>query len=85
MVMFGGQYVGIAPLTQFEHLICLATGAASLVVGFVIKLLPNCLFNRLSLFREEQMQNMDNSLTSRMRRKSSVRLGTVSTNTALER
>jgi hypothetical protein len=46
----------------------------------MIKVLPAAIFNRISIFREEAMDinTMDSSLTSKMRRKSSVRLGTVS-------
>lgn len=60
-------------------MICFAIGAGSLVVGVIIKIFPNALFNKIKLFREEEMDqaHMDRSFTSMMRRKSSVRMGTV--------
>ena len=77
MVTFGGKYVGISNLTLHQHLICLGIGSGSWLVGIVIKVFPNAIFNRIQLFREEplNMNDMDQSLTSRMRRKSSVRMG----------
>ena len=56
-------------------MLCLGAGFFSLVIGLIIKLLPNFLFNKLAIFREEEIEDMDNSFTSKMRRKSSVRLG----------
>lgn len=60
-------------------MICFAIGAGSLIVGVIIKIFPNALFNKIKLFREEEMDqaHMDRSFTSMMRRKSSVRMGTV--------
>ncbi|KAL4435781.1 hypothetical protein ABPG74_015749 [Tetrahymena malaccensis] len=78
LVDLGGKYVGVTPLTWEQNLICLGIGAGSLVVGVVIKIFPNFLFNKIKLFREEEMDQakLDRSFTSMMRRKSSVRLGT---------
>ncbi len=79
-VTFGGKYVGVSPLTLNQHLACIAIGSGSIFIGIMIKVLPAAIFNRISIFREEAMDinTMDSSLTSKMRRKSSVRLGTVS-------
>ena len=80
LIEFGGQYVGVTKLSVDQHLICFAIGAGSLIVGVIIKIFPNALFNKIKLFREEEMDqaHMDRSFTSMMRRKSSVRMGTVS-------
>jgi magnesium-transporting ATPase (P-type) len=41
LVEYGGQYVGVSQLSIVEHAFCLAVGAVSLIVGFIIKILPN--------------------------------------------
>ena len=38
-------------LTPYEHAICLAIGSGSLVVGLLIKIIPNELMNRIPIFR----------------------------------
>jgi len=50
-------------------------GSGGLIVGVIIKILPNGLFNHISLFREEPMEytKMDHSFTSIVRKRSSIR------------
>ncbi|EGR29603.1 hypothetical protein IMG5_152530 [Ichthyophthirius multifiliis] len=76
LIELGGQYVGVTQLNIYQHLLCAAIGSGSLIVGIFIKLLPNVLFNQIKLLREEEMEvkNMDQSLSSMLRRKSSSRL-----------
>lgn len=76
MIEFGGRYVGVSGLTLIQHGFCIVVGAGSIGIGLVIKILPNFLFNKIKLFREEEMDltKIDNSFTSMMRRKSSVRM-----------
>ena len=53
LVQYGGSPVRTIPLTQDQHLICIAIGAGSLIWGVIVKLfLPVCLFGKLKL--EEQ-------------------------------
>jgi hypothetical protein len=42
-----------------QHLICLAIGIISWLIGLVIKLIPNSIFNKIQLFREETDENAD--------------------------
>lgn len=46
-------------------------------MGVFIKLIPPKLFSRISIFEEQTIKEdeMDNTLTSRLRRKSTVRIG----------
>lgn len=48
----------------------------SIVMNFLIKMVPDCLCNRIKLFKEEYMdiRQMDRSWTSQIRRRSSLRL-----------
>ncbi|EWS72210.1 calcium-translocating P-type ATPase, PMCA-type protein (macronuclear) [Tetrahymena thermophila SB210] len=75
MVSVGGEYVGVTTLTITQHLICMAIGSGGLLVGVLIKIFPNELFNHIQLFREEAMEytKMDQSFTSIVRKKSSIR------------
>ncbi|KAL4469987.1 hypothetical protein ABPG73_016723 [Tetrahymena malaccensis] len=75
MVSVGGEYVGVTTLTFTQHLICVAIGSGGILVGVLIKLFPNELFNHIQLFREEAMEytKMDQSFTSIVRKKSSIR------------
>jgi hypothetical protein len=76
MIQFGGRYVGVSSLSLVQHGFCVLVGAGSIGVGLAIKILPNFLFNKIKLFREEEMDltKIDNSFTSMIRRKSSVRM-----------
>lgn len=47
MVSFGGEYVGVTNLTFEEHLICILIGSGGLLIGVLIKLFPNALFNHI--------------------------------------
>ena len=67
--------MGVSPLTINQHFLCLGIGSLSLLIGVIIKFIPNKIFVKLKIFKEEEMQNMDQSFTSRMRRKSSLRMG----------
>lgn len=40
MVQFGGRALRTQPLTLKQHLICMAIGSVSLVLGFIVKCLP---------------------------------------------
>lgn len=55
MILFGGTYIGITQLSANEHLICLAIGFGSIVQGVIIKILPNQFFNKIKLFKEEEL------------------------------
>lgn len=76
LVEFGGGFIKVSPLSWSQHLICLAVGSFSIVTGVLIKLLPDALFNKIKLLKEEVMEikQLDRSLTSRLKRKASSRL-----------
>lgn len=50
LVQYGGPPVRTTPLTQDQHLICIAIGAGSLIWGVIVKLcLPATLFGKIDL------------------------------------
>ena len=56
-------------------MICFGIGLGGLLIGVLIKILPNALFNHIQLFREDPMEfaKMDSSFPSMVRKKSSIR------------
>lgn len=50
MVQYGGKPVRCVPLEPFEHGICVAIGAFSLIIGLIIKVvIPSSWFDRLNM------------------------------------
>ena len=50
LVQYGGPPVRTVPLSQDQHLICIAIGAGSLIWGVIVKLfLPATLFGKIDL------------------------------------
>lgn len=70
------------PLTLNEHLLCLAYAAGGIIVGVAVRLIPARFFGKIRFFKEEEVHHheMDKTLTSKLRRKSSVRMPSQSTN-----
>lgn len=64
------------PLTLNEHLLCVAYAAGGMIVGVAVRLIPARLFRSLKFFKEEEVHHheMDKTLTSKLRRKSSIRM-----------
>ena len=73
----GGKAVRCTPLKSKHYLLCIAIGAASLVIGYLGKLLPESLFDKIKHFKEEpiNIEDIDKTISSRLRRKSSSRYG----------
>lgn len=46
LVQFGGKFISCAPLSAQQHLLCVAIGSGSLIVGLLLKLLPT-MFSRI--------------------------------------
>jgi len=76
IVQFGAGFTKTSPLTIQQHLICLAIGASSLLIGIVVKLMPEKVFNKITLLKEDPTtaKNLDRSVTSILKRKASSRL-----------
>ena len=53
LVQLGGEYVGVTALTMRQHLICLSIGFCSLLLGVVIKLIPDAVYNCIPLLRDD--------------------------------
>lgn len=51
LTTYGGLAVRCSDLTMHQHIVCLIFGASSLIVGWIIKLLPESCFNKISLFK----------------------------------
>ena len=45
LVQYGGEAVKCTPLTLEQHGICICVGAVSIIVSFIVKLLPLSLFS----------------------------------------
>ena len=59
LVQYGGPSVRTVPLTDDQHLICIAIGAGSLIWGVIVKLwLPATLFGMVDLEKKEVPDSM---------------------------
>lgn len=76
IVQFGDGFIKTSPLTVEQHLICFAIGASSLISGLLVKSIPNSVFSRITLLKEQAAvkKNLDRSVTSMLKRKASSRL-----------
>lgn len=75
-VEFGGEFVKCSPLTITQHLICIVLGAFGLIIGLVIKMIPETWFDKIHFFKENvvDVKNMDGTLASKLKRKATSRL-----------
>lgn len=80
MVEFGGQFVSCTGLSLQHHGLCILIGAISLIIGVMIKILPEAFFTRIKFLEQEEvvnveeyMEKMDHNITSSLRRKFSRR------------
>lgn len=78
LITFGGKFVKVMSLTGEQHALCFGVAAFTLVWSMLVKFLPERIWSSVSLFREEEIQQdkMDDTLTSKLRRKSTMRLHT---------
>jgi len=74
IVQYGGSYVECSTLTLDQHLICVGLGSFTLVVSMIIKCIPECLFNKIKLFRESKLFDLDHSFPSVLRQRASIRI-----------
>ena len=59
LVQYGGPFVRTVPLTENQHLICIAIGAGSLIWGVIVKLcLPASLFGKAEFEDKYTAQRM---------------------------
>lgn len=75
-LMYGGVFVGVVDLNLQQHLICLGFGAGGLIIGMFMRLVPAKWFSSFAFFKEEELDQveMDQTITSKLRRKGSVRM-----------
>ena len=71
----GGVFVQCSPLSLNYHFLSIGLGMGTFVVAFVIKLLPECLFNKIKLFRETKVYNLDGTFPSMLKKRASIRIG----------
>ncbi|CAD8083816.1 unnamed protein product [Paramecium primaurelia] len=76
LLEFAASYVKVRQLTLIEHLICTGFGVFGILAGIIFKLIPEGCWRKVHLFKETEIaeENMDATLTSQLRRKSSQRL-----------
>lgn len=77
LVEFGGEAVKCSPLTAKQHLICIAIGSVSLIVGFLVKLLPISLFTFFKVNEEplRSIQERDLAYKRSLRKSRSIYKG----------
>ncbi|CAD8201524.1 unnamed protein product [Paramecium pentaurelia] len=78
LIQYGGKFVKVSHLTLHQHLLCLGFGVGSIIFSVLVKMaIPERWCQFVELFRENEVQSgdMDTSLTSVLRRKSTNRLG----------
>ncbi|CAD8210885.1 unnamed protein product [Paramecium pentaurelia] len=78
LIQYGGKFVKVSHLTLQQHLLCLGFGVGSIIFSILVKIaVPERWCQFVELFRESELQSgdMDTSLTSVLRRKSTNRLG----------
>jgi magnesium-transporting ATPase (P-type) len=75
-VNFGGKAIKCAPLTLQQHGICIAIGSLALIVGVLIKLVPESIFDKIHIFKEKPLtiQELDDTLHSKFKKRSSLKL-----------
>ncbi|CAD8175993.1 unnamed protein product [Paramecium pentaurelia] len=78
LIQYGGKYVKVSHLTLFQHLLCVGFGIGGMIFSVLFKFIPEELCQKIHLFREEEIktEKMDDTLTSKLRRKSTMRLHT---------
>ena len=77
IVEVGGQFIKTSPLTLFQHLVCIAIGSVELLVGLLFKVIPEEIFDKCKIFKEDKTfsaKNMDRGITSKLRRGASSRI-----------
>ena len=52
LVEFGGASFKCAPISLNEHLFCLALGFGSIIVGVLIRLVPESFYDKFEIFRD---------------------------------
>ena len=76
IVELGSSFTETSPLSYSQHLICVALGVGSLLVGLLFKLIPEEVFSKIKFFKDTDFnaKNMDRGITSKLRRGASSRI-----------
>lgn len=76
LIQFGGAFVRCSPLTFSQHVTCIVVASSSLGFAVLIKSIPDAIFNRINLFSEKELKDLNKmNLVNLLRKPSSVRLG----------
>ncbi|CAD8177614.1 unnamed protein product [Paramecium octaurelia] len=78
LIQYGGRYVKVSHLTLSQHILCFGFGVFGIVFSLLFKFIPESICQKIHIFREDEVktEKMDDTLTSRLRRKSTMRLHT---------
>lgn len=76
LVEFGGQFVKLSALNLSQHLACIAFGIGTLPYTFLVKKIPNSIYERVTGISERTLDRseFDHTLTSILRKRSSSRM-----------
>lgn len=74
IVQYGGKFIQCSALTLNQHLLCIGIGASSLIISLFLKCIPECMFNKIKLFRQTKLYDLDSSFPSMLRKRASIRI-----------
>ncbi|CAD8082906.1 unnamed protein product [Paramecium sonneborni] len=79
LILFGGKFAVVCELTVWQHLFCWIFALGGMIVAIIVRTLPSKWFNGINIFAEEEIEEekLDETIASKLRRKSSVRYGSV--------
>lgn len=79
LIFFGGRFANVCDLKWQQHLIALGIGLGSLIAAVFVRMLPVKWFRKINIFEESDVkeEELDQTLPSRLRRLSSIRVGSV--------
>lgn len=79
LIYFGGRFANVCKLEWEQHLIALGIGLGSLIAAVFVRMLPVKWFRKINIFEESDVkeEELDQTLPSRLRRLSSIRVGSV--------
>lgn len=56
---FGGQFVNCTSLSLEHHGLCIMIGALGLIIGILIKILPEAFFTKIKFLEQEEVVNVE--------------------------
>ncbi|CAD8180394.1 unnamed protein product [Paramecium pentaurelia] len=79
LILFGDKFAVVCDLTAWQHIFCWIFALGGMIVAIFVRTLPSKWFNGINIFAEEEIEEekLDETIASKLRRKISVRIGSV--------